>query len=138
VKTILFFEKPGCAESLRQKSRLAAAGYKVDARDLTSESWTPGGLRGFFADKPVAEWFDPRAPKILSGEIDPAKITPQAALVMMAVDPSLIRSPLLKYDGRCGAGGLAEAEMDVLLGLKRPCGVLDPRSNAPRAWGGGE
>lgn len=135
MKKIIFYEKPGCSENQRQKTELTAAGYDIDARDVTTEHWTPVGLRAFFAEKPVAEWFDPRAPRIVSGEIDPVALTPQAALVMMSVDPALIRGPLLKYRGRCGSA-LAGAELEIFLGLKLRCGVLDPSSKAPHAWGG--
>ncbi|MGO9392144.1 hypothetical protein [Rhodoblastus sp.] len=128
---IIFYEKPGCAENQKQKNFLAAAGYEIETRDLTAEHWTSAGLRAFFADKPVAEWFDPRAAKIISGEIDPASANPQAALVMMSVDPNLIRSPLLKYKGRC-ASGLGAAELEHFLSARG-----SPRPNrAPEHWTG--
>ncbi len=129
---IIFYEKPGCAETQTQKSFLAAAGYQIEARDLTAERWTPAGLRGFFAERPVAEWFDPRAAKVLSGEIDPSRANPQAALVMMSLDPDLIRSPLLKLKGRC-ASGLEAAELEIFLAggrFERPDACL------PAVWSG--
>jgi nitrogenase-associated protein len=132
---IIFYEKPGCAENQKQKNYLVAAGYEIEARDLTAEHWTPAGLRAFFADKPVAEWFDPRAPQILSGEIDPKVANPQAALVMMSVNPSLIKSPLVMLDGRCGSG-LDGAELEVFLGVKARDRIRHPASTTPQAWPG--
>ena len=111
---IIFYEKPGCADNTRKKNHLKNSGYIVEARDLTRERWTSAGLRAFFAEKPVKDWFDPSAPRVVSGEINPAAINPQAALVMMSVDPSLIRSPLVKFHGHCGAG-LDELELDAFL-----------------------
>ena len=131
---IIFYEKPGCAENQKQKNFLAAAGYKIETRDLTAEHWTPAGLRAYFADKPVAEWFDPRATKIASGEINPATANPQSALVMMSVDPSLIKSPLLKFKGRC-ASGLDAAELEHFLTAHR-CGGFSRPSRAPEHWAG--
>ncbi len=132
---IIFYEKPGCAENQRQKGLLAAAGYQVETRDLTAESWTPAGLRAYFAERPVAEWFDPQAPKILSGEIDPSRANPQAALVMMSVDPNLIRSPLLKFKGRC-ASGLDTAELEIFLAGATHPRFRRPDANLPAAWSG--
>jgi nitrogenase-associated protein len=129
---IVFYEKPGCPVNLGQKNHLIAAGFEVEARDLTTENWTPASLRAYFADKPVAEWFDPQAPQIQSGEIEPKYIKAQEALVMMAIDPALIKSPLVKIDGRCGSG-LEGEELEVFLGLKQR--VSNPKSNAPQAWG---
>jgi nitrogenase-associated protein len=129
---IIFYEKPGCAVNRKQKDVLVASGYAVETRDLTAENWTPAGLRAFFANKPVTEWFDPRAPKILSGEINPAATNPQSALVMMSVDPSLIRSPLLKFDGRCASGLDAEELQHFLLAQKR--GASPRPGQPPEHW----
>jgi nitrogenase-associated protein len=132
---IIFYEKPGCAENQKQKLHLAAAGYEIETRDLTAQHWTPAGLRAFFADRPVAEWFDPRASKILSGEIDPASVNPQSALVMMSSDPSLIRSPLLKFDGRC-ASGLDAEELEFFLACQKRQGASPRPGRAPQHWTG--
>ena len=131
---IIFYEKPGCAENQKQKNFLAAAGYEIETRDLTAEHWTPAGLRAYFAEKPVAEWFDPRANKITSGEINPATANPQSALVMMSVDPNLIKSPLLKFNGRC-ASGLDAAELEHFLTAHQRGGFSGP-SRAPEHWTG--
>ncbi|OZA92556.1 MAG: arsenate reductase family protein, partial [Rhizobiales bacterium 39-66-18] len=47
---------------------LERAGYRVDARNLLSEPWTPERLLGFFGDTPVTNWFNPAAPRVKSGE----------------------------------------------------------------------
>jgi nitrogenase-associated protein len=130
---IIFYEKIGCDEHLRQKSLLAAAGYEVEARSLTGQNWTPASLRGFFAEKPVAEWFDRAAPKVLSGQIDPSKTSAQAALVMLSLDPDLIASPLIKLDGLCAAGLDAE-ELKTFLEAAAP-GRAALRSLASRRFG---
>lgn len=101
---VIFYEKPGCASNARQKALLVASGHALDVRDLLSEPWSVSSLRPYFGETPVREWFNPAAPRVKSGEIDLDKITPQAALVMMIVDPILIRRPLIKVGGRCEAG----------------------------------
>ena len=91
--TLIFYEKPGCTTNARQKRLLLDAGHEVIARDLLNELWTAQRLRDFFADLPVADWFNRAAPQLKSGEIDPARIDAQAALEMMLSDPLLIRRP---------------------------------------------
>jgi nitrogenase-associated protein len=101
---VIFYENPACAEHQRVKALLTAAGHIIDARDVLTEPWSVSSLRPFFAEKKVQDWFDPDAPRIRSGEIDVEKITPQAALVAMILDPVLIRAPLLRSGDRCEAG----------------------------------
>ena len=102
--TIVFYQKPGCGTNARQKRVLEAAGHTVVARNLLTEPWTAEGLRGFFGVTPVASWFNPAAPRVKSGEIDPATIGAAAALVVMLDDPLLIRRPLVEMDGKRCAG----------------------------------
>lgn len=101
---VVFYEKPGCRNNTRQKAWLAASGHAVEARDLLSEPWTPETLRSFFGERPVADWFNRAAPKVKSGEVDPAAFTAEAALAAMVADPLLIRRPLMEAAGdrRCG------------------------------------
>lgn len=101
---VVFYEKPGCGNNTRQKALLAASGHEVDARSLLTESWTAERLRPFFGERPVAEWFNPAAPKVKSGEVDPASFTAETALAAMVAEPILIRRPLMQVgeDHRCG------------------------------------
>jgi nitrogenase-associated protein len=101
---VIFYENPACAEHARQKALLRAAGHVIDVRDLLAEPWSVSSLRPFFAEKKINDWFDPNAPRIVAGEIDPETITPQAALVAMILDPSLIRGPLMRIGENCEAG----------------------------------
>ena len=101
---IVFYQKPGCRTNARQKQMLEAAGHAVTAKSLLTEPWTDERLRGFFGSMPVARWFNPAAPRIKSGEIDPAAIDAAAALAFMLADPLLIRRPLLEANGERCAG----------------------------------
>lgn len=94
--TVLFFEKPGCGNNTRQKRWLAASGHTVLARDLLKGKWRKEELRPFFGELPVAQWFNPSAPKIKSGEINPDELDADTALAMMIAEPLLIRRPLMK------------------------------------------
>ncbi|GAA0573564.1 ArsC/Spx/MgsR family protein [Caenispirillum bisanense] len=102
--TVVFYEKPGCRNNTRQKAWLAASGHAVDARNLLAEPWTAERLRPFFGDRPVAEWFNKAAPRVKSGEVDPAAFTAEAALAAMVAEPLLIRRPLMESGGERRAG----------------------------------
>jgi nitrogenase-associated protein len=122
--TVVFYEKPGCASNTRQKVLLAASGHTVLARSLLTEKWNAQRLRAFFGALPVAEWCNPSAPRIKSGEVRPAALDEAAALDLMLADPLLIRRPLMDVDGQCRSGFDPEA-VDRWIGL---AGKL-PRAN---------
>jgi nitrogenase-associated protein len=116
MSTVVFYEKPGCGNNTKQKLWLAASGHTVLAKNLLTEKWSESRLRPFFGDLPVAQWFNPSAPKIKSGAVDPAKLDAQTALDMMIVEPLLIRRPLMEVEGKCSVG--FEAKMvDAWIGL---------------------
>lgn len=104
MSTIIFYEKPGCANNSRQKLLLKNAGYTVIARDLLTEPWTRQRLREFFGDLPVTAWFNPAAPRIKSGEIVPEHFNAGTAITLMLTDTLLIRRPLMEYNNKCIAG----------------------------------
>ncbi|MGD9543455.1 MAG: ArsC/Spx/MgsR family protein [Methylocystis sp.] len=120
---VIFYEKPGCAGNALQKDLLRASGHEVDVRDILTEAWSSSSLRPYFGAKPVREWFNVSSPRIKSGEIDPDKVTPQQALVMMIVDPLLIRRPLMRIGDHCEAGFDTDT-IDRWIGLKRTTGVV--------------
>jgi nitrogenase-associated protein len=109
---VIFYETPGCAECARQKQLLVDSGHELEIHDLTAEIWHASSLRPYFRERPIRDWFNPRSPRILSGEIDPDGVNPQAALVMMMLDPGLIRAPLTRIAGRCESGADRE-EFDI-------------------------
>lgn len=114
--TIVFYEKPGCGNNTKQKVWLAASGHTVLAKNLLIEKWTAERLRPFFGGLAVEKWFNPAAPDVKSGEIDPAAYTEEEALAMMVEQPLLIRRPLMDVDGALRAGFDA-GEVDAWIGL---------------------
>lgn len=101
---VIFYEKPGCQSNAKQKAELRAAGHEVEARNILTEPWTPSSLRPYFGAMPVAEWFNTASPRVKAGEVDPNGVNPQEALVMMIIDPLLIRRPLMRVGDHCEAG----------------------------------
>lgn len=120
---VRFWEKPGCANNARQKALLVASGHTVVAASLLSEPWTAAGLRGFFGDRPVADWFNRASPRVKAGEVVPEAMAAADALEAMLADPLLIRRPLIEVDGRREVGFDA-AMLDAWIGLA-------PRADPP-------
>ena len=93
--TLVFYEKPGCINNRKQKQILQDAGYSLDVKNLLTEPWQPLRLRAFFGDKPVIDWFNQSAPRVKSGEVNPAVLSEEEALSAMIAEPLLIRRPLI-------------------------------------------
>lgn len=102
--TILFYEKPGCANNTKQKRLLLEAGHELLVRNLLDTRWTSEELRAFFGERPVSEWFNRAAPRVKSGEVVPEALTGPEALALMLEDPLLIRRPLLQVGERREVG----------------------------------
>lgn len=102
--TIIFYEKPGCANNTRQKRLLMEAGHALVVHDLLQTRWEPEQLRAFFGQRPISEWFNRAAPRVKSGEIVPEALSESDALAVMLADPLLIRRPLMESGDRREAG----------------------------------
>jgi nitrogenase-associated protein len=131
---LVFYAKPGAANSAEQEAALAAAGFEVETRDLTAEHWTAASLRAFFDERPIVEWFDPAEPRVASGEIEPARPNAQEALVTLALDPRLINGPLARYNGSCAAG-LDAGQLREFIDVQAQAGKTTPVRRLPRTWG---
>lgn len=131
---LVFYAKPGASDSADHAAALAAAGFEVETRDLTAEHWTSASLRAFFEDRPVVEWFDAAEPRGASGEIEPARLNAQEALVTLAPDPRLIDGPLARCDGSCAAG-LDTRRLREFIDARAQGGKITPVRGLPRSWG---
>jgi nitrogenase-associated protein len=120
---VIFYEKPGCASNAKQKALLLASGHEVEVRDLLREAWSVSSLRPYFGAKPVREWFNAASPRVKSGEVKPDAVNPQEAMVMMILDPGLIRRPLMRIGDHCESG-FDPAAVSRWIGLE-PSGAAD-------------
>lgn len=124
--TVVFFEKPGCANNTRQRVWLTASGHTVLAKSLLKEPWSASRLRPFFGELPVVQWFNPSAPRVKSGEVSPAELDEQTALDLMITEPLLIRRPLMEVDGVCRAGfNIEEIREWIGLDADKPEGEIE-------------
>ncbi len=101
---IFFYTKIGCMTSTKQIDLLRQSGHNVEVRDLLAHPWQPEELLSYFGSMPVKLWYNPNAPRVKSGEIDPACYDSAAALKTMLDDHLLIRRPLMESGGNrmCG------------------------------------
>jgi nitrogenase-associated protein len=113
---VIFFTKPGCLTGLKQIGILQEAGHMVEVRSLLDHPWTTDELSSFFGELPVSQWFNPNAPRIKTGEVDPAAYDGPAALAAMLQDPLLIRRPLLQVGSHKKCGFDLE-EIDAWIGV---------------------
>lgn len=116
--TVHFYEKPGCSSNSRQKALLLAAGQELQVHNLLTYPWQqqPEKLRAFFGALPVAQWFNPNAPAIKNGLLQPENLSAAAAMSLLLADPILIRRPLLAVAEHYVVGFVPE-QLAPLLGL---------------------
>lgn len=122
---VLFYEKPGCINNTKQKQWLIDSGHNVEARNILTYPWSREDLRQFFQDSPIPTWFNPSAPAIKSGEIDPLSLNSDDALTRMLENPILIRRPLLEIEGNYLCGFNVEY-IDRMFGLSAYDGSSNP------------
>jgi nitrogenase-associated protein len=120
---LVFYEKPGCIGNQQQKALLRQLGISLEVRDLLSESWSSESLRPFFANKPVAEWFNDSAPQVKNGEIEIHRLSEEKALSLMVQQPILIRRPLMVCQSLRQSGFTPGPVLDYL-GV-----ILDPEKD---------
>jgi nitrogenase-associated protein len=115
---IVFFEKPGCSGNARQRSALEAAGHTLERRDLLTAVWSAERLLDFLSPLPVAQWFNPAAPRVKSGVVQPKQLDAQEALHLLLAEPLLIRRPLMqRSDDGSRHVGFDTADVHAWVGL---------------------
>lgn len=92
---VIFFEKPGCINNIRQKELLIKSGHLVVEKNLLEHNWKQDELLNYFKGLPVSSWFNQSAPSIKNGSINTDKLTEKQAIKLMLKDPLLIRRPLM-------------------------------------------
>ena len=92
---VIFYEKPGCLTNAKQKKALRDAGYRVIERDLLNHGMSEEELHEFIKGMPVTKWFNPNAPDIKKGKINPINFDEKTALTLLRNNPILLRRPLM-------------------------------------------
>ncbi|HHD79531.1 MAG TPA: arsenate reductase family protein [Epsilonproteobacteria bacterium] len=116
MKLILFYEKPGCSTNAKQKKILENAGCTIISRNILQHNMDEDELFTYLNKIPCVQWFNPNAPAIKSGELDPHTLSEKEALTMLLYDPILIRRPLISVDGQRMCGFDTKA-IETILGV---------------------
>lgn len=116
MKLILFYEKPGCSTNAKQKKSLKDAGHIVITRNLLQMEMSKEELFSYLKNKSLPEWFNPNAPKIKNGQIDPKDFSSEEALELLLREPILIRRPLMSVHGHQMCG-FDHKEIEDVLGV---------------------
>lgn len=116
MKLILFYEKPGCSTNAKQKQSLRDAGCMIITRNLLQHNMDENELLAYLEKRPYVEWFNPNAPVIKNGELDPHTLSAQKALTLLLNDPILIRRPLMNVEGERMCGFDTQA-IETVLGI---------------------
>lgn len=114
VKLVVFYEKPFCAANAKQKQILRQSGCTLIERNLLEHGLDKETLRAFMGDKQVSDWFNPAAPAIKNGEIDPENLNEVQALDLLMGNPILIRRPLMIIGAEKLCGFDAQKVAEVL------------------------
>ena len=120
---VLFYTKIGCMTATKQIDLLRKSGHDVEVRDLLAHPWQAGELLSYFGDLPVPQWYNPNAPRVKSGEINPACADASTALQLLLADHLLIRRPLMASSGTCRCG-FDPAQVHAWIGLAAPEAAL--------------
>ena len=118
-KTVIFYEKPGCAGNRRQKTLLQDHGIALDVRDMSKGEWTKETLEAFFGDRPNEAIVNTSSPLIKSGELDPNALSRDELLAKMLETPLLIKRPLIQY-GDVRVLGFDIPRLNSLLEINMP------------------
>ncbi|MBB3103123.1 ArsC/Spx/MgsR family protein [Azomonas macrocytogenes] len=118
-KTVVFYEKPGCAGNRRQKDLLQEHGIALDVRDMSKGSWTKEKLEAYFGDKPNEAIVNTSSPLIKSGDVDPAALSRDELIEKMLTTPLLIKRPLIEF-GDTLLCGFDIPRLNSLLGIQMP------------------
>jgi nitrogenase-associated protein len=97
-KSVIFYEKPGCAGNKKQKEVLSANGVDFEVKSMLSTNWDIKTLNSFFQDLSKEQIVNQFAPQIKSGEINIKKLTKEQLVELMIKEPLLIKRPLIQVN----------------------------------------
>ena len=135
---VTFYEKPGCSGNARQKTAARCSRpHRPGQEPARPRRGRPTGCSPSSASCRSAQWFNPAAPAIKSGEIVPENIDFEHALWLLLANPLLIRRPLMEV-GDERRVGFDVAAVDAWIGLKNvelPEGNVEACVHGPEGHG---
>ncbi len=95
-KSVVFYEKPGCAGNKKQKDLLKAHGVEFEVKSMLNTPWSVESLSSFFDGLEKDKIVNQFAPQIKNGEIFPEKLSKDELINLMIKEPILIKRPLIE------------------------------------------
>jgi Spx/MgsR family transcriptional regulator len=103
-KAVQFLHKPGCATCRKARRFMEKRGYHLNFRDLTKNRLTPAELQKLIGKHDHEEFLNPRSELYKKKKMKNKPPSRREAIGMMAMDPSLIRRPIVVAGGRVAIG----------------------------------
>lgn len=103
-KTLQFLQKPSCATCRKARRFLEKRGYRLNVRDLTKNRLTPAELEKLIGKHDHQEFLNPRSEIYRKKKMKDHPPRRREAVGMMAMNPNLIRRPIIVAGGRVVIG----------------------------------
>jgi nitrogenase-associated protein len=95
-KSVVFYEKPGCAGNKKQKDLLKTYGVEFEVKSMLDTPWSVESLSSFFDGLEKDKIVNQFAPQVKNGEIIPEKLSKDELISLMIKEPILIKRPLIE------------------------------------------
>jgi arsenate reductase len=103
-KTLQFLHKPSCGTCRKARRFLEKHGYRLNVRDLTKNRLTAAELEKLIGKHNHQEFLNPRSEIYRKKKMKEHPPTRREAVGMMAMNPDLIRRPVIVAGGRVVIG----------------------------------
>jgi arsenate reductase len=103
-KTVTFLHKPTCATCRKARRFMEKRGYHLNFRDLTKNPLTTSELTKLIGKRDHEEFLNPRSELYRKNGMKENPPSRREAIGMMAMDPNLIRRPVIVAGGRVVIG----------------------------------
>lgn len=114
---ITFYTKAQCKNAAKQIELLTLADHSVEVIDLIEYDWSKEQLEYYFNSYAPADWFNLKAPKIKSGEINPKDYNKEETIKLLLEDHLFIRRPIIEV-GKEFQIGFYKDKIDEWIGLQ--------------------
>jgi arsenate reductase (glutaredoxin) len=103
-KTLQFLQKPTCTTCRKARRFLEKRGYRLNVRDLTKNRLTSAELQKLIGKHDHQEFLNPRSEIYRKKKMKDHPPSRREAVGMMAMNPDLIRRPVIVAGGQVVIG----------------------------------
>ena len=103
-KTVTFLQKPSCATCRKARRFMEKRGYKLNFRDITKNKLSVSELQKLIGKHDHQDFLNPRSEIYRKKKMKDNPPSRRQAVGMMAMNPDLIRRPIVVAGGRVAIG----------------------------------